>query len=314
MGHVFEKPSLVVETAVEILQRQRVLQSLVTTDGIGDFGGSANDTINIRIPAIAGAHTRTLRNTDRSLTTDDLVEYTIPVTLTDHVYSAIKLTDEQRTLDITDFARQVVMPQVSAMAYKLEDSIATLIDSPDYAANGGVIDIDPTDVFPAFVDARRRLNDNNVPDQNRVLVVGSGVEAAILKDQQFRYAEHAGDANALRRAYLGEIAGMRAFRSNAIDPDAAYVWHPTAFVYVNRAPKASEGIVASASYAADNISLRWLADWSYSEIGLRSLVDVFTGYKVITEADESFVRGVKLTLADATPQAKPRAAAPKVEA
>ena len=126
MGHVFEKPSLVVQTAVEILQRQRVLQSLVTTDGIGDFGGSANDTINIRIPAIAGAHSRTLRAADRSLTTDDLVEHTIPVQLTDHVYSAIKLTDEQRTLDISDFARQVVMPQVSAMAYKLEDNIAAL--------------------------------------------------------------------------------------------------------------------------------------------------------------------------------------------
>jgi len=312
MAHVFEKPSLVVQTAVEILQRQRVLQSLVTTDGLGDFGGSAQDTINIRIPAIAGAHSRTLRASDRTLTTDDLVEHTIPVTLTDHVYSAIKLTDEQRTLDINDFARQVVMPQVSAMAYKLEDNIAALIDSPTYENQ---VEIDPTDVFPAFVDARKALNDANVPDQNRVLVVGSGVEAAILKDQQFRYAEHAGDSNALRRAYLGEIAGMRAFRSNAIDPSAAYVWHPTAFVYVNRAPKASEGIVASASYAADNISLRWLADWSYSEIGLRSLVDVFTGYKVITEPNGDFIRGVKLTLADAAPAARPAPkAAPKADA
>lgn len=294
MPHVFVKPSLVVQTAVEILQRQRVLQSLVTTDGLGDFGGSANDTINIRVPAIAGAHTRTLRSSDRSLTTDDLVEYNIPVQLTEHVYSAIKLTDEQRTLDITDFARQVVMPQVSAMAYKLEDLVAELIDSPEYDE---IVEIDPEDTFPAFVDARKKLNDANVPDQNRVLVVGSSVEAAILKDKQFRYAEQSGDSNALRRAYLGDIAGMRAFRSNAIDPNVAYEWHPTAFVYVNRAPVASEGVVASASYAADNSALRWLCDWSYGEIGLRSLVDVFTGYKVITEADGSFVRGVKLQLA-----------------
>ena len=305
MPHVFVKPSLVVQTAVEILQRQRVLQSLVTTDGLGDFGGSANDTINIRIPAIAGAHTRTLRDSNRNLTTDDLVEYNIPVQLTEHVYSAIKLTDEQRTLDITDFARQVVMPQVSAMAYKLEDLVADLIDSPEYDE---VLEIDPSDVFPAFVDARKKLNDANVPDQNRVLVVGSAVEAQILKDTQFRYAEHSGDNNALRRAFLGDIAGMRAFRSNAIDPNVAYVWHPTAFVYVNRAPVASEGVVASASYAADNSSLRWLCDWSYGEIGLRSLVDVFTGYKVITEQNGDFVRGVKLSLPVA-PSNKPKPAA-----
>jgi hypothetical protein len=274
-----------VETAVEILQRQRVLQALVTTDGLGDFGGSANDTINIRVPAIAGAHTRTLRDTDRSLTTDDLVEHNIPVQLTEHVYSAIKLTDEQRTLDIRDFARQVLFPQVSAVAYKLEDLIVEkLVDAAPYDE---VIDIDPADTFPAFVDARKKLNDANVPDQSRVLVVGSAVEAAILKDPQFRYAQ--------------------AFRSNAIDPDVAYEWHPTAFVYVNRAPKISEGIVASASYGADNVALRWLADWSYSEIGLRSLCDVFTGYKVITEKDGSFVRGVKMKLAGGAPK---KAAAP----
>lgn len=293
MPHAFVKPSLVVQTAVEILQRQRVLQALVTTDGLGDFGGSANDTINIRVPAIAGAHTRTLRASDRTLSTDDLVEYNIPVQLTEHVYSAIKLTDEQRTLDIQDFARQVLKPQVSAVAYKLEDLVADLIDSADYDE---VLAINPSDTFPAFVDARRKLNDNNVPDSDRILVVGSAVEAQILKDDQFRQFQQSGDANALRRAYLGEIAGMRVFRSNAIASDTAFEWHPTAFVYVNRAPKQSEGIVASASYAADNVALRWLADWSYTDIGLRSLVDVFTGYKVITEADDSFQRGVKMRL------------------
>lgn len=293
MPHAFVKPSLVVQTAVEILQRQRVLQALVTTDGLGDFGGSANDTINIRVPAIAGAHTRTLRASDRTLSTDDLVEYNIPVQLTEHVYSAIKLTDEQRTLDIQDFAHQVLKPQVSAVAYKLEDLVADLIDSADYDE---VLAISPSDTFPAFVDARRKLNDNNVPDSDRILVVGSAVEAQILKDDQFRQFQQSGDANALRRAYLGEIAGMRVFRSNAIASDTAFEWHPTAFVYVNRAPKQSEGIVASASYAADNVALRWLADWSYTDIGLRSLVDVFTGYKVITEADGSFQRGVKMRL------------------
>ena len=293
MAHVFVKPSLVVQTAVEILQRQRVLQSLVTTDGLGDFGGSNNDTINIRVPAIANARTRTLRSSDRTLTSDDLVEYNIPVTLTDHVYSAISLTDEQRTLDISDFARQVLMPQVMAVAYKLESRIADLIASPTYDS---VIGINPADTFPAFIDARQKLNDALVPDQDRVLVVGSSVEASILKDDQFRQFNQSGDSNALRRAYLGDIAGMRVFRSNAIPTDTAYEWHPTAFVYVNRAPKVSEGIVASGSYAADNVALRWLCDWSYSEIGLRSLVDVFTGTKVITEKDGSFVRGTKMRL------------------
>jgi hypothetical protein len=179
------------------------------------------------------------------------------------------------------------------VAYKLEDKIAALLASPSYDE---VLAVNPSDTFPAFIDARRKLNDANVPDQDRVLVVGSAVEAAVLKDDQFRQFNQSGDSNALRRAYLGDIAGMRVFQSNAIPSDTAYEMHPTAFVYVARAPKMSEGIVASASYAADNVALRWLCDWSYTEIGLRSLVDVFTGYKVITEADNSFVRAVKMRL------------------
>lgn len=295
MSDVFIKPSLVVQTAVEILQRVRVLPALVTTDGLGDFGGSANDTINIRVPAVLQASERTLRSSDRTLQTDDLVEYSIPVQLTDHVYQAIGLQDEQRTLDIRDFGQQVLAPQVSAVAYKLEDKLAALIDSPDWTSGtaGGVLPIDPSDPFPGVIDARKALNDANVPDAGRILLVGSAVEARILKSEQFRHFDKSGDDNALRRAYLGEIAGLQVFRSNAVAEDALYEWHPTAFVYVNRAPVAAEGVVASASFGADGTALRWLADYSYEQIGNRSLVDVFTGYKVITEQDGSFVRAVK---------------------
>lgn len=298
MSDVFIKPSLVVQTAVEILQRVRVLPGLVTTDGLGNFGGSANDTINIRIPALANAHERVLRSSDRSIVADDLVEYSIPVQLTDHVYSAIALQDEQRTLDIRDFAGQVLRPQVTAVAYKLEDKLAALVDSADYTTGpaGGVIGLDPADPFGGIIDARKALNDANVPDDSRILVVGSAVEARILKSEQFRHFDKSGDSDALRRAYMGMIAGLQVFSSNAIPEDTAYEWHPTAFVYVNRAPVAAEGVVASASFGADGVALRWLADYSFSQLGNRSLVDVFAGYKVITEQDGSFVRGTKLRL------------------
>lgn len=297
-GDIFIKPALVVETAVQILQRVRVLPALITTDAMGNFGGSQNDTINIRIPAILQASNRQLRSANRALQVDDIVEYTIPVQLSDHVYQAISLQDEQRTLDIFDFASQVLQPQVKAVAYKLEDNLANLIASPNYAsgAAGGTIKLDPTDPFPGIIDCRKALNDANVPDDSRILLVGSAVEANLLKSEQFRHYDKSGDDDALRRAYLGDLAGMKVFLSNAIPHDTMYVWHPTAFVYVNRAPVAAEGVVASASFAADGVALRWLADYSFTNIGNRSLVDVYTGYQVITEQDGSFVRAVQARL------------------
>lgn len=298
MGHVFVKPSLVVDTAIKILQREIVLPSLVWTNGLGDFGGSSSDTLTIRIPAIATANTRDLRAVDRTVTTNDLVEYSVPVTLSEHIYAALKFTDEQRTLDIRDYTQQVLMPQVMSVAYKLEDRVATLIEGAPYTETNYIT---ATDTVPAFIDADRRLNEANVPRAGRVLVVGSAVAATLLKDTQFRNSDKSGDVGmpnqALREAKIGRLAGYDVIQSNAIAADKAYMWHQTAFVLATRAPVVPEGAAAGSSLASNGLALRWLADYDYASLGDRTLVDVFTGYASITDPNGvGFVRAQELHL------------------
>ena len=98
---------------------------------------------NIRIQSLSAFRPvplpirRTLRGTGsaRDLTTEDLVQHAIPVTLDHDVYSAVALTDEELTLDISEFARQVLQPQVRAVAEDLEDGLATEMAAADYATN-----------------------------------------------------------------------------------------------------------------------------------------------------------------------------------
>lgn len=299
MSYIFVKPQLVVDLGIRQLQREIVLPGLVWTNPGMDFGGSQNDTVTVRIPAITTANRRDLRSTDRSVVASDLVEHSFGVTLDKHIYAALKFTDEQRTLDIRDYAVQVLQPQVSALAYELENYIAELIEGAPYTET---ILIDPDDTTPAFITADQRLGEAFVPMSDRTLVVGSAVAATMAKDKQFRHADWSGDFQntALREAQVGRLAGMDVIKSLAIAPDKAYVWHRTAFILATRAPVVPEGVVAGASYAASGASLRWIADYDYANLGDRTLLDVFCGQKAVTEVNGSFVRAQELQLTSAS--------------
>src|SRR6478752_191429 len=212
MAHSFIKPTVVVDTAIKLLQREIILPQLVWLNGIGDFAGKYQDTITIRVPARTVAHRRTLRGVGsaRNLVTEDLTENAIPVTLDHDVYHAVALTDEELTLDIHDFAGQVLNRQIRAVAEDLENGLARTIEGADYAQNGFTVSATASTMWDALIDARRKLNDAYIDREGRVLIVGSAIEAALLKDDQFTRFDSTGDQpnSALRNAVIGRLAGM----------------------------------------------------------------------------------------------------------
>jgi hypothetical protein len=299
MANAFIKPNAIVDTVLGMLQSELVLPQLVWKDGLGDFAGKYNDTITIRIPQPTSAHSRVLRGTGsaRNLTVSDLTETSVDVKLTDDVYNLVVLTDEEKTLDVFDFAGQVLTRQVDAVARKLEQGLADTITGAPYATTHGAA---ADGVYDAVVKARRQLNDAYVPRQGRYLIVGSAVEEALLLDDRFARFDSAGDSNssALREARIGRIAGYEVIVVDAIPHGAAYLYHPTAFVMVTRPPSApmSGADRVAAVGSANGIALRWLGDYDPSVTSDRSLVDTFVGYKAIVDTDPGFVRAARIQL------------------
>lgn len=294
--HLVLKPNQIVDTAIKLLRRERVLAGLVTDHGVSNWGGSLGDTITIRVPGIMHAHQRGIRDTDRTLIDDQsIVEYPIPVKIDQHLYIPLAMKDEQLTLDIRDWARQVLFPMVQAIGEKNEANLATLIEGAPYTETSI---IDPSDTFLGFSDAVQRLSETNTPKQGRVLVVGTGVATALRNDTQFRHANWSGDdANtALRDAWVDRVAGMNVFESQWIRPDCAYVVHPTAFLVSYQAPVLPRGVTYGDSAAVDGIALRFLADYNYSGINDRYVLDTYAGYNLIVDPDQGFVRAAKLRL------------------
>lgn len=305
MANTFIKATQVVRMARLLLQREIVLPRLVWSDfSKQDFQYAFNDTVTMAVPAVMDARTRTLRSTT-ALTADDLTETSVDVKLDTHVYKLLNITDEQLTLDIRDFGEQVLSPQIRAVAEGLEDLIAAELAAADPEATDVAFAEGTDDPYKVVLAARKALNDLNVPQNDRVLVVGSSVEMALLSDD--RIAKSTIDSiqsDALVDATVSRIAGFRVVQSNALDEDEAYAFHRTAIAFGAFAPAVPAGASDGSQVASDGIGMRYLRDYNpTNSTGPvdRSLVDCFAGAASVEDGavDATNKRLVKITFTPA---------------
>ena len=276
MANTYIKETQIVEAAALLLQREIVLPRLVWTQPDANFKGALNDTVTLRVPAVLAARTRTLRAA-AALVADTLTETSVPIVLDTHVYSLLNITDEELTLDIADFAAQVLAPQMRAVAEGMENSI---VDALEGANEADTISMDDDAPYDTLVDAGRILNDNNVPRNGRVLVMGSGIESVILKSDKFSKVNESGTSDALRDATITRAAGFTLVGSNAVDPWTAYAMDQYAVAFANVAPALPEGATMKSRVSTAGLALRYIRDYNpTNSTGPvdRSLVDAFVG-------------------------------------
>jgi len=287
-ANVFNKASLLRDTTLALLEREIVLPGLVWRDPGGSFRGALGDTISLRLPAYAEARTRTLRS-GAARTKDTLHERVVDVKLDTDIYFDVDVTVEQLTLDIRDFGAQVLNPIVSAHVRRYEQIVADLMADADYPDDHN-FELNASDPYHSFVDARKLLNDARVPMDGRVAVVGSSVEAALLKSEQFARADQAGDANALRGAIIGRVAGFNVVTAPAVDPDEAYVFHRTAFALSSQAPDVPQGASAGFYASGGGFSMLVVQNMAADDIIDQVKTSAFAGAQVVKDHGE-FVGG-----------------------
>lgn len=300
MANDFLKAEKIAAAALGLLQREIVLPALVWRDAGGSFQGAAGDTISIRVPARTTARTRPLRGArptasegEGIITMDTLAETKVDVTLDEALYSAIPVTDEELTLDIADFGRQILAPQVRAVAEAMENKLAAEMLDASYATT---LTLDTADPYNTLVDARVQLNKDDVPMSERRCVVGADLEGYFLKSEHLAQADKAGDNNALRDAAIGRVAGFGpVYVSNALPPDVGFVFHRTAYVLSLQAPVIPTGVSFGTSQAYQGLACRWLRDYDFRNVQDRSLVDVYCGTNTVVDGDTNEIQEVEIT-------------------
>ena len=299
MANAYIKAEQIVQAAVLLLQRQLVVARTVWVQPDAEFVGALDDTITLRVPAVRTSRSRVMRSTT-ALVADDLTETKVPVKLDTHVYDLLNITDEQLTLDVRDFITQVLAPQMRGVAEGMEDVVVDALTGATWEADDVPFDADSDEPYDVLIDAGAALNQLNVPRTERVVLVGSNVEAAILKSDKLSKVNESGTGEALREAIITRVAGFTVVGSNALDPDEAYAYHRTAIALGNVAPALPDGAPHKARIATEGFALRHIRDYNpTNSTGPvdRSLVDAFVGAASVGAGDDGTDpnrRGVKI--------------------
>jgi hypothetical protein len=289
VANVVIKASRVVRAAALLLQREIVLPRLAYTDlQKADFVGAANDTVSLSIPAQMSSRTRVMR-ANTALTFDELTETKVDVKLDTHVYKGLNIRDEELTLDITDFAAQVLQPQIVAVAEGLENMLAAAYAAADPHADPIPFVEGTDDPYDVAVDAFTAMNKLKLPLGGRYLLLGANVAGAFLKSDKLSKVNESGNSDALRDATITRVAGFNVVQSLAIDPDAGYACDRFAVAWIALAPNVPDGAPdggVTRPAAGGLPGLRYLRHYNPNATNGpvdQSLVDAFAGAKSVEE-------------------------------
>lgn len=271
------------QVAIALLERALVLPRTVTSVPGTEFRGSNGDTITVRVPQPSAA--RTQSTPGAALTADDVDEIAVDVTVS-HLYHLKNLTDEEATLELEDFARQISTVQVSSVAIGAEDQLATVMN--DLAADGTIefaATATEADTKAQILAARETLIRNGAPPSDLFAAVSPEIATRILSIQQLTSVSDAGTPSALRDALIGRFLGFMFVESAGLTADTAVFYHRSGFAWANFAPVAPKGLDPAMVSAATRgeIAMRQIFQYAAGNAQDQSLVSTFAGAAAVWE-------------------------------
>jgi len=271
------------QLAIELLTRTLVLPMTVARVPGPEFSGHNGDTITVRVPQPTTARTQT--NPGDTITYDDLTEVPVDVTL-EHLYHAKLVSDQELTYTLENFARQITLPQVEAVATRAENLLAATMNALAMSAEG---ELDPTgaNINDVVLIARQTLGRALVPLDNRFLAVSPEVATFVLNQDEFTRVDASGSPTALREAIIGRWRGFTVVESAGLAAGRAVAYHKSGFVFTNRVPVVPRGVNDSATAESGGIGMRQIFHYVPDKLSDATVISTFAGAAVVQENDTS---------------------------
>lgn len=267
--------------AIALLTRMLKLPRTVTTIPGSEFAGSNGDTITIRVPQPTASRVQTAGSV---ITFDDIDEVPVAVQV-NHLYHAKLVTDEELSLEIFDFARQILRPQIAAVATGAENEVTTAIASvPAFGAPIQFpLNADPAADEAVILAAREELSTNDVPDDDRWFVCSPSIMTRVLSIPKFVRVDESGSDQALRRAIVGRLYGFEFLESNGLAADTAAAYHSSGIGMGNRVPVRPSGAVDSSTQSSGGVGLRHIRQYVPDRLSDASVVSTFAGASPVAD-------------------------------
>ena len=189
---------------LEALRAKLVFPSLCNRDYEGDIR-EAGDTVHI-----TGYNDVTVHEYVRgqAITVDDVTDKEAAVLKIDQSdYFAFKVNDLDKTQAKADLTGKFTNSAAYNMMKNVETYISNLMDAAVSTPAKTVAVGTPADAYLAVVEAGRKLDVQNVPDEGRWLVVSPDFYALLLQDSRFIEGTEAGH-NTLLNGVVGQVRGF----------------------------------------------------------------------------------------------------------
>jgi hypothetical protein len=227
--------------------------------------------VDVRVPGATLINKRSIGDTSTPLVQGSIAEGTIPVTLSDHSYTSVGLSEEELTLEVVEFSKQVLLPQTESLARSIEADVAAEMKAVPETTSIAYAATAPEKTFTAL---RRKLRDNGVSDGERLIAaVGSSVYADLL------------DAGALGDDGNAKVRGFEVIESTRLAATEIVAYIPAAFSLVVRAPIVPAGAPFGASVKAEagdaRFALRWIRSFDPNVLVERSIISAFVGVQAM---------------------------------
>lgn len=202
---------------LEALRAKLVFPSLCNRDYEGDIR-EAGDTVHI-----TGYNDVTVHEYVRgkAITVDDVTDKEAAVLKIDKSdYFAFKVNDLDKAQAKADLTGKFTNSAAYNMMKNVENYISNLMDTA-VSTPAKTVDVGtPADAYLAVVEAGRKLDVQNVPDEGRWLVVSPDFYALLLQDSRFIEGTEAGH-NTLLNGVVGQVRGFTVVKSNNVPRKSA---------------------------------------------------------------------------------------------
>jgi hypothetical protein len=287
-------PEMWAALGIDILKSRLVLAEIVHRD-FENVVSQQGDTINTRKPTQLtvrswGGQEDTGELADNEIVVERPTAVNVAVVLNNHEYVSFMEEDKTATMSVTSIREQFIEPAIYPLAKRIDTTLFTELDS---GTDGSAASIGETQtagsplVADDIVDLMKAMDDNDVPDDMRRLVLSTTHRAAALKDSLFVQANQSGSDTALRRAELGSVFGFDTFWSQNVpvhtDGNASYGFHKNALAFVSRPLRqitGQLGVVMSVQQH-QGYSARVIVSYKHRGMGVDVSFDALWGTKLL---------------------------------
>lgn len=266
------------QLAIELLTRNLVLANTVARVPGSEYSGPSGGTVTVRVPQPRTANEQATPGATITYTDVDEVPVNVVVA---HYYDATHVTDEDRSLNLEDFGRQVLRSQVASVAKRGETELSAVMNAQ--ATSATQLLADGSNVEAVVLQMREALTTAEVPLGDRTLACSPSVITKLLALDKFTRVDASGSRTALADATHGRVYGFMVVESPALTAGTVLGYHASAFAFASLAPVAPS-TADSTSRTEGGVSLRHILQYDPNVLSDASVVSTFAGASLVEAA------------------------------